>query len=204
MKYAYLYAILIILVVAIGCGKGPDTVTSTPTADSGTGAQQTQQTAQTTQTAAVSYELSSEEEAKATQFEQAKKTMISTPYKIMQVGDVYVFGLGIKNVMPKEGNFRVALHFKEAKTTGGVATLIEGTEDDAMITWLGKNRFGIEKIGSGQEKVLPLIVEVKPTIGPGENTIPGSYVFDVMVEYESTPQFWDTYQENTLTIKVKE
>ncbi|MBD3313882.1 hypothetical protein GF345_05565 [Candidatus Woesearchaeota archaeon] len=208
MKYAYLYMAILVLVIALGCSKGPETPSQTtePSSqdsamiDDESDAEET--SAESSEPA--SYDLSSEEAEKAVDFEQGKKTRISTPYKIIQVGDTYVFGVGIKNVMPREQRFRLKVHFKEAKTTGGLATLIDVADDDTMLSWMGNNRFTTVELGPGESTAEPLIVEVKPTIGPGESTIPGSYVFDVLIEYESSPRFWDSYEENILTIKVKE
>ncbi|MFC1753765.1 hypothetical protein ACFL96_10300 [Thermoproteota archaeon] len=216
MKYTYLYIALIILILVIGCSKAPAD-TGDSDADDTISGSQTQADSQpaddTTDTAPAgtadaapddSYALSSEEEAKAKNFESGRKTMISTPYKIMQVGDVYVFGVGIKNILPGEYNFRIQLHFSEAKTTGGLATLMEGTDEDTMLGWMGKNRFSQIKIAPNEETVVPLIVYVGSDIGPGESTGPGSYDFDIGVEYESNPHFWEEYETNVLTIKVKE
>ena len=203
MKYAYVFMILLILLVAAGCSKGEETVgpTAAPAAGGGAAAS-SQQTAQPS--AAASYDLGSDEAAKALDFESSKKTRISTSFKIMQVGEVYVFGVGVKNMMPKGANFKLDVHFREGKTSGGLATLIEEADEDTMLGWIGKNRFSTFSIPGNGEKVVPIIMEVNPQIGQGESTMPGSYAFDVIVNYESSPQFWDPYEENILTIKVKE
>lgn len=202
MRYIYLYAIMLVLVVAIGCSKGGDVVSPSKTT-SGQTATGAGSVADSSAANTVSYELTPEEESKATSFEQGKKTVISTGYKIMNVGDAYVFAIGIKNVIPKDTNFKIVPHFGGAKTTGGVATLIPEANEDVMLEWLGRNRFSIIKIGANGQTVVPLIVEVKSDIGPGKTIVPGSYNFDIDVMYESSSQFWDEYSAEVLAIKVK-
>ncbi len=205
MKHIYLYAFILVLTVIVGCSSGQDTAV-TPSQDSsqdgGEGASAS--SGAQDQPPSQSYELSQEERNKALEFEQGKKTKLSTNYRIMEEGDVYVFGLGIKNVMPKEKNFKIDIYFKEAKTTGGLATPISEADKDTMLSWAGRNRFSNVEMEGNSETVIPVTMEVTPQIGPGEETIPGSYVFTIDVDYESSPRFWDDYSEEDLTIKVKE
>jgi hypothetical protein len=199
MKNQYIYALLLVCVLFIaGCGNS-----STPA--SSAGAQQTApSTAAQTPAAAsqpVSLELTSAEEGKAlARLDIASKSVISTPSKVVNLGETYVFGVGIINVMPKTNNFKMVIHFKEAKSKG-LATLLEGVDDNTMLDWVSKSKLSIVKLDSQEKQVLPLVVQVLPNMGPGKATEPGSYVFDVDTQYE-TQYGWETYALNTLTIRV--
>ncbi|MCX6706636.1 MAG: hypothetical protein NT001_00665 [Candidatus Woesearchaeota archaeon] len=198
MKNQYVYALLLICVLLIaGCGKISEPVSA--------GAQQTAPSAAQTPAATsqpVSLELTSAESAKAlSRLDLASKSVISTPSMVMKIGDNYVFGIGIVNVMPKSNNFKVVLHFKEAKSNG-LATLLEGVDDNTMLDWIGKSRLSIITLDSQEKKVIPLVVEVLPQMGPGKKTEPGSYVFDVDTQYETSMGSWETYALNTLTVRV--
>lgn len=197
-------ACLLALSLMTGCGddaapiKGADV--SQPTAD----AQPSGNTAAPSQPAATgSASLSSfEESAARDKLKGVDKVSVGTPYKILSIGETYAFGAGVINSYPKETNFRLAIRFSEAKTTGGLATLIPGI-DDTIYGWLSQSKFKTITVGSGEKAVMPIIVSVGPKISGSQDTIAGSYTFDVKVEYEKTPQFWDTYGQQKLVIKIK-
>lgn len=196
MKNQYVYALLLVCVLLIaGCGKSPEPVSSSA------GAQQTAPSAATTASQPVSLELTSDESAKAlSRLDIMSKSVISTPSKVVNLGETYVFGVGIINAMPKSNNFKVVIHFKEAKSKG-LATLLEGVDDNTMLDWVSKSKLSVIKLDSQEKKVLPLVVEVLPNMGPGKATEPGSYVFDVDTQYE-TQYGWESYALNILTVRV--
>jgi len=124
--------------------------------------------------------------------------------KIMAVGDAYVFGLGIKNIYPQEENFRIKFRVVDAKaTSGGLSNLV--TTDETIDGWLARNRFGVITIPNMGEKIVPIIVEVGPKVSVTQDTVTGTYTFEILVEYEKTSQFWDRYDaaEHLLAIKVR-
>ena len=207
MIAGYIAVFLLMFFTATGCGSGDKGAVQQPAGDdSVTGADGAGGSAATPPAAsgsAASTELTSEEKAKAEEkLSTATKAVLGTPFKIMSLGETYVFGLGITNVFPKEKKFKMAVRLREAKTSGGVATLIPGI-DETIEDWLSKNKFKTITIGSGEETVVPIIVTVGPKISATQATIAGSYAFDVNVEYEQSDQFFDDYVELDLTVKVK-
>ncbi|MCX8147129.1 MAG: hypothetical protein N3D84_01530 [Candidatus Woesearchaeota archaeon] len=190
------------IVVFSGCNKEEVLVSEKVQGGSSTGAVESPTKA--AEEKQVSYSLTSEEEKKLFEIlNPGKKTALSTSYKTMSIGDVYVFAIGITNIFPDEKSYKIEVEFKEGKeNVGGIANLITDI-DDTIYTWFAKNKFEVKKLKSEEQAVIPLIVEIKPKIGANKNTVVGTYNFDIKVMYESSPQFWDLYESNLLSIRVK-
>ena len=135
--------------------------------------------------------------------DKGERVAVSTPYKVMGVGDTYVFAVAVKNIYPKAYNFRLKPKINDAKSTG-LANLIH--TDDTIENWLANNRFETFSLDMQGEKVVPLIVTVGPDVAVDQKTIAGSYTFEIVFEYEPNSRFWEKYNtgEDLLVIKVKE
>lgn len=203
MKYKYLFALAALLILVAGCsGKEPGStvVTSQPT--QGSGSQETS-AGQGTASANIVLTMSEAEKSLAEEkLKKGQKVAISTSMKIMAVGDVYTFAVGIRNTYPNPKNFRLKPVLDDAKSTG-LSNLI--STDETIENWLARNKFSSFELGGAEQKIVPLIVEVGPEVAAGAATGPGSYTFDVEFEIESTPGFWDKYNtgQDLLVIKVK-
>lgn len=203
MEYKHLFVLAALLILVAGCGSkepGSTVVTSQPTQGSGSQETTTEQPAAPTN---IVLTMSEAEKSLAEEkLKKGQKVAVSTPMKIMAVGDVYTFAVGIKNTYPNPKNFRLKPVLDDAKSTG-LSNLI--STDETIENWLARTNFSPFELGGAEQKIVPFIVEVGPEVAVGAATGPGSYTFDVEFEIESTPGFWDKYNtgEDLLVIKVK-
>ena len=205
IKYGLFVLILALSLALFLAGCSNEKEASQIVAPSGdTGVQQEPTTGTSTATGTMQVLTLSDAEKKLSEdrLKTGEKVAVSTPLKMMNIGDVYTFAVGIKNIYPNPKNFRLNPKFDNAKTSG-LANLIH--TDSAIDSWLGRNRFESFTLASGEQKIVPLIVEVGPEIAADSETIPGSYTFEVIFEIESSPRFWDKYNtgEDPLVIKIK-
>lgn len=154
---------------------------------------------------AVDYTLSESEEALLEErFGPSERAVLSTPLvKNMQPGDVYVAGLAIRNILGSAvHDFVVTIKFREAKDFSG--SILE--TDDALIqAWVSKNLYTTYTLERSEELVLPLIIEVGDTItDAGGPTLPGTYIYDVYVDYVTNQGNTDEYEKLLLTVQVAE
>ncbi|MFO8016614.1 MAG: hypothetical protein R6U32_05910 [Candidatus Woesearchaeota archaeon] len=215
----YVISVIAILTILSGCGNGNTVVTpdsegddqqaetgaqdSTASYDSGSSAEGDSQDSASEEASDVSMELSADERNLAEErLDKGERVALSTPYKIMEIGDSYVFAVGIKNIYPNTKRFRLDLEIEDAKTSG-LSNLIH--TDETIYNWFSRNTFSTFTLDDSEEKIVPLIVEVGPYVAEGEETVPGSYTFDITFEYETSDGFWDNYNtgQDLLTIKVK-
>lgn len=206
MRYALLVLIAVISLLLAGCSdKGGTEVVIPEDTSSGAATQAATATSQaSTTTSTTSLTLSPAEEALAAdKLKKGERVSVSTPYKVMSVGDIYVFAVGVKNIYPKTYNFRLRPNFDNAKSSG-LANIIH--TDDTVESWIARNSFTSFALENGEERIVPLIVEVKPKVAETQDTIPGSYTFEIVFEYEKISRFWEKYNtgEDLLVIKVKE
>lgn len=205
MRKELLILLAVLSLALMGCSNKSETVSGTSTGSQDQGVAQTsdgsQQAAQSNNLMVTTL-FDAEKSLSSDKLKKGERVAVSTPLKMMNVGDVYTFGVGIKNIYPNPKNFRLKPVLDDAKSTG-LANLIH--TDDTIEGWLARNRFETFTLQSGEEKVVPFIVEVGPEVAAGGKTVPGSYTFDVAFEIETTPRFWDKYNEgqDPLVIKVK-
>lgn len=151
----------------------------------------------------VDYTLSDAEKAVLnTRMQSNTRAALSTPLvKSLNPGDVYVAGLGIQNIIG-DHDFVVTIKFREAKDYSG--SILE--TDDALIqAWMSKNLYTTYSLERGEELVLPLIIEVGDTItNAGGPTLPGTYIFDVYIDYLTNQGNTDEYEKLLLTVQVAE
>ncbi|PIN86543.1 hypothetical protein COV19_04610 [Candidatus Woesearchaeota archaeon CG10_big_fil_rev_8_21_14_0_10_44_13] len=176
---------------------GTGTGASGSTATQGSGTQTTQPQGLMVTTLSAQEQKLAEDKMKT-----GERVAVSTSMKYLNVGDVYTFGVGIKNGNPTTNNFRLKPNLDDAKSPG-ISNLIH--TDATIDNWLARNRFDTIQLKAGESRVVPLIIEVGPEISTSSKTVPGSYTFEVLVEYESSPRFWDRYNDDgdLLTIKIK-
>lgn len=206
MRY-WLFVLIAVLSLAIaGCGgkdSGSQTVAGGSTPSPGSSDNTAAGTGAATQPGLMVTTLSAAEQKLAEdKIKTGQRVAVSTPMKIMAVGDVYTFAVGVKNIYPKTYTFRLKPKLLDAKSPG-LSNLIH--TDETIEEWLARNNFETFQIDMAQSKVVPLIIEVGKDISSTSKTVPGSYTFEVVVEYESSPRFWDKYNtgEDPLVIKIK-
>ena len=149
------------------------------------------------------YTLSDSEKALLdTRMQSNTRATLSTPLvKNLNVGDVYVAGLAIQNIIG-DHEFVVTIKFREAKDYSG--SILE-TNDDLIQAWMNKNLYTTYTLERGEELVLPLIIEVGDTItDAGGPTLPGTYIFDVYVDYITNSEATDEYHKLLLTVQIAE
>jgi len=205
MKYKLIVIMMVVLsLFLLACGSDEaEVVVPVDSAPADTAPQETTPTPTPITPPASTALSAAESDLSKEKLKKGERVAISTPFKMMSKGGVYVFAVGIKNIYPKEYNFKLNPNLDDAKSTG-LANLIH-TDQTIIDTWLGQNRFTTFSLGSQEEKIIPLIVEVGSEVAAGDETVPGSYTFEVVVEYEVNSRFWDRYNVGAdyLTIKVK-
>lgn len=221
MKHVYLFCIFIVTLFLIGCGPGKvyvcadgqevsdaalcsSTETEEETAETGAPLEETveEETAQETEEQQ-DYTLSDSEKALLdTRMQSNTRAALSTPLvKNLAIGDVYVAALGIQNIVG-DHDFVVTIKFREAKDFSG--SILE-TNDELIQAWMSKNLYTTYSLERGEELVLPLIIEVGDTItDAGGPTLPGTYIFDVYVDYITNSEATDEYEKLLLTVQIAE
>lgn len=154
---------------------------------------------------AVDYTLYDAEKALLEErFTPAIRAVLSTPLvKNMNPGDVYVAGLAIRNILGADDHdFVVTIKFREAKDFSGS---IIPTDDALVQAWFSKNLYTPYTLERSEELILPVIIEVGDTItNEGGPTLPGTYIFDVYVDYVTNSGSTDEYEKLLLTVQVAE
>lgn len=158
-----------------------------------------------TKEAQLDYTLSDSEKALLdTRMQSNTRAALSTPLvKSLHAGEVYVAGLGIRNILGSvEHDFVVTIKFREAKDFSG--SILE-TDDSLIQAWMSKNLYTPYTLERNGELVLPLIIEVGNTItDAGGPTLPGTYIFDVYLDYVTNQGNTDEYEKLLLTVQVVE
>ncbi len=153
----------------------------------------------------VDYTMSDAEKALLEErFTPSTRAVLSTPLiKNLHPGDVYVAGLAIRNILGSaDHDFVVTIKFREAKDFSG--SILE-TDDKLIQAWMSKNLYTPYTLERGGELVLPLIVEVSDTItDEGGPTLPGTYIFDVYIDYITNQANTNEYEKLLLTVQVTE
>ncbi len=152
-----------------------------------------------------SYILSESEKALLNQrFTASTRAVLSTPIvKNLHAGDVYVAGLGIRNILGAASRgFIVDITFREAKD---FSNSVLQTDDDLIQAWLDKNLFTTYTLQRSEEITLPIIIEVGDYLtDKGDPVVPGTYIYDVRIGYVTSSGSTDEYQNLVLTVQVVE
>ena len=219
MKQVYLFCIFVVALFLIGCGSGKVYVCAdgSEVSDASLCASETAEEVPSEEAAAEEsaveesaeevevqdYTLSDSEKALLdTRMQSNTRAVLSTPLvKNLAIGDVYVAGLGIQNIVG-DHEFVVTIKFREAKDYSG--SILE-TNDDLIQAWMSKNLYTTYTLARGDELVLPLIIEVGDTItDAGCPTLPGTYMFDVYIDYITNSEATDEYEKLLLTVQIAE
>ncbi len=221
MKQVYLFCIFGVALFLIGCGSGkvyvcadgsevsnaalcPSGETEEEVAETDTVLEETveEEAAEETEEQQ-DYTLSdSEKTLLDTRMQSNTRAALSTPLvKNLAIGDMYVAGLGIQNIIG-DHDFVVTIKFREAKDFSG--SILE-TNDELIQAWMSKNLYITYTLARGEELVLPLIIEIGDTItDAGGPTLPGTYIFDVYVDYMTNSEATDEYEKLLLTVQIAE
>lgn len=225
MKRTYLFCIFVVALFLVGCGTEKVYICADGSEVSDAAlcpSEETEEDAVETETIVEesSVEQIAEEEAKEVQqdytlsdsekalldsrMESNTRAALSTPLvKNLAIGDVYVAGLGIRNILGSvEHDFVVTIKFREAKDFSG--SILE-TDDSFIQAWISKNLYTTYTLERNEELVLPLIIEVGDTITDvGGPTLPGTYIFDVYINYVTNQANTDEYEKLLLTVQIAE
>lgn len=151
------------------------------------------------------YTLSASEKALLEQrFGPTVRAVLSNPLvKNLQVGDVYVAGLAVRNILGADTrDFVITIKFREAKD---FSNSVLPTDDELVQDWLGKNLYVPYTLERSEELILPIIIDVGDTLTyNGDPTVPGTYIYDVYVDYVTSSGATDEYEKLILTVQVAE
>ncbi|MBI5003003.1 hypothetical protein HZC31_06460 [Candidatus Woesearchaeota archaeon] len=219
MKQVYLFCIFTVALFLIGCGSGKVYVCAdgSEVSDASLCASETAEEVPSEEAVAEEsaveesaeevevqdYTLSDSEKALLdTRMQANTRAALSTPLvKNLNVGDVYVAALGIQNIIG-DHEFVVTIKFREAKDYSG--SILE-TNDELIQAWMSKNLYTTYTLERSEELVLPLIIEVGATItDAGGPTLPGTYIYDVYVDYITNSGNTDEYEKLLLTVQIAE
>lgn len=217
----YLILVIVFLFVFAGCGKEQTTEiegtveeetvseSTSETTTSETSVASEEESAETTATSeeeeTTDYTLGASEKALLEQrFGPTVRAVLSNPLvKNLHVGDVYVAGLAIRNILGADTrDFVITIKFREAKD---FSNSVLPTDDELIQDWLGKNLYIIYTLERSEELILPVIIEVGDTLTyDGDPTVPGTYIYDVYVDYVTSSGATDEYEKLLLTVQVVE
>ncbi|PIN78607.1 hypothetical protein COV16_05775 [Candidatus Woesearchaeota archaeon CG10_big_fil_rev_8_21_14_0_10_34_8] len=153
----------------------------------------------------VDYTISDEEEALLeSRFGAEKRAEISRPLiKNLKIGDVYVVGLGIRNILGASSHdFEVDVVFRQMKD---YSNSVHDTDNGLLDAWMSKNLYTTYTLERSDELVLPLIIEVGDELtNTGDPVLPGNYIYDIYVYYLSDGGRRMEYESLMLTVQVAE
>ncbi len=103
--------------------------------------------------------------------------------KEIKTGDSSVFGLGVRNVGETKG-FKVVVNFNKAINDLGEVLFDESYAEYINSNWLlyDSNEFFLD---SNKLKTIPIAVGPDYRVSESENTVPGTYLFNVCVFVDS-------------------
>lgn len=210
----YLGLMVVFLLVLAGCGKQTtetggiteeETTSETSTASEETSAETTSVSEEEETSATPDYTLSaSEKELLEQRFGPTVRAVLSNPLvKNLHVGDVSVVGLAVRNILGADTrDFVITIKFREAKD---FSNSVLPTDDELVQAWLGKNLYTPYTLERSEELILPVIIEVGDTLtNDGDPTVPGTYIYDVYIDYVTSSGATDEYEKLILTVQVVE
>jgi len=100
----------------------------------------------------------------------------------LEIGESYVFAMGITNTMETEEVFLIDVNFKDAEDL--VTNPIE-VDEETVLSWFEKNDWGEYSLDKYENEPIPVGVTVGENIAPGVLTKPGYYYFEVEVTYQA-------------------
>jgi len=100
----------------------------------------------------------------------------------LDLGETYVFALGITNTMTTTETFLVDVVFVKAEHMNTNA--IEEADEATILQWFEKNDWGEYTLDQYEEAPVPVGVTVGDFIASGESTPPGNYYFKVVITYK--------------------
>lgn len=167
-----LIACLLALFVLVGC-------VQQPTEEDETG--ETAQEAEVTPRKVAEPSSVLSDEIKDTIDEQLQpgiKSSIPVNYQKLKYGEVFVFGVGVQNILNLEDEFLVKVSFDKAYDR--MMNTI-GTSEEMMNDWV-KTKLEPFTLAKDEKQTVAIVIEVGK-IMPGIRPTPGTYVFDVEVLY---------------------
>jgi len=106
-----------------------------------------------------------------------KRVVISDSYRKYELGELYVYSIGVKNLLVGEDDFLIKLEFDDARDKlGNLLT----SDDNLVAGWIGRNNFEIFTLDDGEIVYVPLYIETTQFID-GKTPPKGTYNFDLRV-----------------------
>jgi len=118
----------------------------------------------------------------------------------LDIGESYVFALGLTNTMLEEETFMVDVAFREARDSS--TNLIGDADPDTVMSWFDKNDWEEYTLGKYGQQPVPIGVTVGEQMGPGAPTESGTYYFKTTVTYKTKYNTKD-YAEAEFNFRVK-
>jgi len=115
-------------------------------------------------------------------------------------GQSYVFALGITNTLFENSTFYVNLKFLDARDLSN--NHIQGADETTIMRWFDKNTFGSYRLGKYEQAFIPVGVTVGDEIGPGKETVPGTYYFRAYIKYQKTSYTVDDFANVEFSFRV--
>ncbi len=150
----------------------------------------------------VSYELSSSE-LDLIKSKLTKNTAVMLSRSMLTnvaPGDVSVLAIGITNTRSKGHNFTVSVEFQQALSSS--RSTINGLDPSYLEKWVSMNVYSTFYMESSDQIYLPLIIEIGGEMATSEEIIPGTYTFDVFVDYVDEEGFSKPIVEPNVELSV--
>jgi hypothetical protein len=98
-------------------------------------------------------------------------------------------------------SFRVNLSFDRAKNS--MNNVIEGIDPATINKWIYRNSYEDYALGKYGQIFLPVGVTVGDEIAPNVKTVPGTYYFQVDIQYTAGIGTWEPYIRLPFSLIVK-
>ena len=111
-----------------------------------------------------------------------------------------MFAYGVTNMEQDPKEFKFEILFKEARDS--MNNPLEGLDEDTVLSWFDNNDFEIGEIDTYGQAFIPVGVTVGEEMGPGVDTAPANYVFEIRTSYNLGHRY-EQYDLREFTFRVK-
>ncbi len=133
----------------------------------------------------------------------SQKMFVGTTIKTMQIGDKYVFGIGVKNINGQKGTFYLKANIDDAiAMIAGGANKVD-YDESVLLSWLGGDFENARLIESSDYAIVPVVVDVKDMIGVNKPTQEGVYTFRITALSKDQDGEQAVYDKDGVTIAVR-
>jgi len=130
------------------------------------------------------------------------KVCLPVNYVTAQAGDTVGFAFGIANNMHDERRMAIKLSYVKVQQEFGAFP--PEANKDYMLNWLAVNDLETYyALQSGEKLSKPILIKVQDLIGPGTETAPAAYVFEIQAQIFEKGFYSNYGGPQQVTVRVK-